>query len=266
MSDLGPLHYLLGLEVSSMPDGIYLSQDKYVQDLLSCAALIDHRTVGTPMELGVYLLATDSEPVVDPTQYRYLVDNLVYLGMTRPDISHVLHIFSQFVAAPTQLHYTHLLHLLRYLHGTISRRRSSPLHLQAYSNTTWASNHSDRRSPFAFFGSSLIAWKTKKQTIVSSSSAEAELRAMATMTAEVTWLQWLLGDFGVTVSAPTPLSSDSTVRSAFLVTLSMNLPSILVLMLPSCDRKCTRRLSPFACAFGISVGGFLHEGSYKGAT
>ena len=153
MSDLGPLHYLLGLEVSSMPDGIYLSQDKYVQDLLSCVALIDHRTVGTPMELGVYLLATDSEPVVDPTQYRYLVDNLVYLGMTRPDISHVLHIFSQFVAAPTQLHYTHLLHLLRYLHGTISRRRSSPLHLQAYSNTTWASNHSDLRSPMLIVSS-----------------------------------------------------------------------------------------------------------------
>jgi hypothetical protein len=43
----------------------------------------------------------------------------------------------------------------------------------------------------------LIAWKTKKQTVVSRSSAEAELRAMATVTAEVTWLQWLLEDFGV---------------------------------------------------------------------
>jgi len=56
----------------------------------------------------------------------------------------------------------------------------------------------------------LIAWKTKKQTTVSHSSAEAELRAMATVTAEVTWLWWLLEDFGVTVSTPTPLSSNST--------------------------------------------------------
>jgi len=56
----------------------------------------------------------------------------------------------------------------------------------------------------------LIAWKTKKQTAVSRSSAEAELRAMATVTAEITWLRWLLEDFGVTVSTPTPLSSDST--------------------------------------------------------
>ena len=61
-----------------------------------------------------------------------------------------------------------------------------------------------------FLGSSLIAWKTKKQTAVSRSSAEAELRAMAAVTTEVTWLQWLLEDFGVMASTPTPLSSDST--------------------------------------------------------
>jgi hypothetical protein len=61
-----------------------------------------------------------------------------------------------------------------------------------------------------FLGGSLIAWKTKKQTAVSHSSAEAELRAMALATAEVTWLRWLLEDFGVSVSVPTPLLSDST--------------------------------------------------------
>ena len=85
MSDLGPLHYFLGLEVSSTSDGIYLSHDKYVQDLLSRAALIDHRTVDTPMELGVHLRATDGEPLADPTRYRHLVGSLVYLGITRPD-------------------------------------------------------------------------------------------------------------------------------------------------------------------------------------
>ena len=147
------------------------------------------------MELGVNLCATDGESLADPTRYRHLVGSLVYLGITRPDISHVVHILSQFVSAPTQLHYTHLLRVLRYLPGTTSRRlffpHSSPLHLQAYSDATWASDHFDRRSLSAycvFLGSSLIAWKTKKQTAVFRSSAEAELRAMATVTAEVTWL------------------------------------------------------------------------------
>jgi hypothetical protein len=62
-----------------------------------------------------------------------------------------------------------------------------------------------------FLGGSLIAWKTKKQTAVSRSSTEAELRAIASATAEVKWLRWLLEDFGVSAAAtPTLLSSDST--------------------------------------------------------
>ena len=61
-----------------------------------------------------------------------------------------------------------------------------------------------------FLGGSLIAWKTKKQTAVSRSSTEAELRAMAMLTAEVIWLRWLLEDFGVSATTSTPLLSDST--------------------------------------------------------
>ena len=61
-----------------------------------------------------------------------------------------------------------------------------------------------------FLGGSLVAWKTKKQVAVSRSSVEAELRAMALLIAEVTWLRWLLADFGVSVTTPTPLLSDST--------------------------------------------------------
>jgi histone deacetylase 1/2 len=77
----------------------------------------------------------------------------------------------------------------------------------------WASDPSDRRSLSAycvFLGGSLIAWKTKKQIAVSRSSVEAELRAMSLLTAEVTWLWWLLADFGVSVTTPTTLLSDST--------------------------------------------------------
>jgi hypothetical protein len=61
-----------------------------------------------------------------------------------------------------------------------------------------------------FLGGSLITWKTKKQTAVSRSSVEAELRAMALLTTEVTWLRWLLADFGVSVMTPTPVLSHST--------------------------------------------------------
>ena len=106
------------------------------------------------MELGVHLRPTDGAPLANPTRYRQLVGSLVYLGITRPDISHPVHILSQFVSAPTQLHYAHLLRVLRYLRGTISRRlffpRSSSLQLQAYSDATWASDPTDRYSLSAY--------------------------------------------------------------------------------------------------------------------
>uniref|UniRef100_A0ACD5TPR3 Uncharacterized protein n=1 Tax=Avena sativa TaxID=4498 RepID=A0ACD5TPR3_AVESA len=217
MTDLGPLRYFLGIEVFSISDGFYISQEKYIQDLLACAALGDERTVETPMELNVQLRASDGDPLPDPTRYRHLVGSLVYLVVTRPDISYHVHILSQFVSAPTLVHYSHLLHVLRYLRGTSTHRlffpRSSSFQLQAYSDTTWGSDPADRRSLSAycvFLGGSLIAWKTKKRTAVSRSSAEAELRAMALLTAEVTWLWWLLADFGVSITTPTTLLSDST--------------------------------------------------------
>jgi hypothetical protein len=126
ISNLGPLRYFLGIEISSMPKGFFLSQEKYIQDLLDRASLTDHRTAEAPMELNVYLTPTDGVPLKDPTHYRHIVGSLVYLGVTRPDISYSVHILSQFVSAPTQIHYSHLLHVLCYLCGTISRHLFFP--------------------------------------------------------------------------------------------------------------------------------------------
>jgi hypothetical protein len=71
-----------------MLDGFVLSQEKYIQDLLGRASLIDHRTAETPMEINVHLTPTDGEPLEYPTHYRRIVGSLVYLGVIRPDISY----------------------------------------------------------------------------------------------------------------------------------------------------------------------------------
>ena len=72
----------------------------------------------------------------------------------------------------------------------------------------------DRRSITGYYcifiGISPIAWKSKRQSVVSHSSAEVELRALATTTAEIIWLRWLLVDFGVPCEATTPLLCDNT--------------------------------------------------------
>jgi hypothetical protein len=94
MYDLGPLRYFFRIEISSTPERFFLSQEKYIQDLLDRVSLTDHRTTETPMELNVHLVATDGEPLEDPTRYRHIVGSLVYLGATRADISYSVHILS----------------------------------------------------------------------------------------------------------------------------------------------------------------------------
>lgn len=104
----------------------------------------------------------------------YIVGSLVYLTVTRHDIAHAIHILSQFVSAPSSIHFVHLLRVLRYLKGTSSQcmfyASDSPLELHAYSDSTWASDPTYRHSVTGYcilLGSSPIAWKSKKQAAVS---------------------------------------------------------------------------------------------------
>jgi hypothetical protein len=163
LSNLNPLRYFLGIKISTSK-GFFLSQEKYIQDLLDRASLTNHQTAETPMELNVHLTSTDGEPLEDPTHYHHIVGSLVYLGITRPDISYSVHILSQFVSAPTEIHYSHILRVLHYLRNTMSHRLffslSSSLQLQAYCDATWVSDPSARHSLSSyciFLGGSLIA-------------------------------------------------------------------------------------------------------------
>jgi hypothetical protein len=91
------------------------------------------------MKLNVHLTPTDGEPLEDPTHYRHTVGSLIYLGVTRPIISYSVHIPGQFISAPTQMHYSHILHIMRYLYGTISHHLffSHSSFLQLYCDATW---------------------------------------------------------------------------------------------------------------------------------
>ncbi|KAJ9552816.1 LOW QUALITY PROTEIN: hypothetical protein OSB04_016861 [Centaurea solstitialis] len=132
--------------------------------------------------------------------------------ITRPDIGHAVQVVNQFVTAPTA---GAVLRILRYLRGTQFQSllfpSTSSLKLSAYSNGSWDSDPSDRKSTTGFcifLGDSLISWKSKKRD-VSRSSTEAEYRAIAVTTCEIVWLSWLLVDMGVDVSQPTPLHYDN---------------------------------------------------------
>ena len=91
MKDLEHLSYFLDLEITHSTDGLYITQAKYAFDLLSRAGLIDSKTLNTPVELNAHLTPSGGKPLSNPSLYRRLVGSLVYLTVTRPDISYVVH-------------------------------------------------------------------------------------------------------------------------------------------------------------------------------
>ncbi|XP_057950863.1 uncharacterized mitochondrial protein AtMg00810-like [Malania oleifera] len=111
MKDLGQLNYFLGHEVISNSDGYYLSQAKYVPNLVSKAGLTNSKTCTSPLEPNIRLL-TDGESLPDATLYRQLVSSLIYLTLTHPNISYAIHLVSQFMSAPRSTHYAVVLRTL----------------------------------------------------------------------------------------------------------------------------------------------------------
>ena len=162
---------------------------------MSRAGLIDSKTVDTPVELNALLTPTGGKPLSNPSLYRRLVGSLVYLTVTRPDISYVVHQVSQYLSAPRSTHYAAVLRILRYLKGTLFHglfySAQSPIILRAFSDADWARDPADRRSTIGYcflLSSSLISWQSKKQTHVAHSSTEAEYRTLANTTSELLWL------------------------------------------------------------------------------
>ena len=121
------------------------------------------------MKLHLQLRQDEGTLLSDLAHYCHLVGSLIYLTITRPDIAYVINVLSQFVSAPTSVHYAHLLRVLRYLRVTptcgLFYSSVSPLQLQAYSDSTWASDPVDRRSVINFCLSWLLAYCMEVQEV-----------------------------------------------------------------------------------------------------
>ena len=105
MKDLGHFSYFLGLEITHSTDGLYITQAKYASKLLSRAGLTDSKTVDTPVEFNAHLTPSRGKPLSNLSLYKRLVDNLVYLTVTHPNISYVVHQVSQYLFASRLAYY-----------------------------------------------------------------------------------------------------------------------------------------------------------------
>ena len=215
VKDLGPLKYFLGIEVATSRKGLFLNQRKYTIDLLRDSNMLNSKPANTPFDSKLQLDKL-GDPLDSPNYYQKLVGKLIYLTITRPDISFAVSLVSQYMHAPTVVHLCMVKRILRYLKKTIGRgivmRRNGHTDIIGFSDSDWAGNTIDRRSTTGycmFVGGNLVSWKSKKQPVVARSSAEAEYRAMAAASCEMVWLKNLLTDLGFSPTSPMKLFCDN---------------------------------------------------------
>lgn len=122
LKDLGKLSYFLNIEVSYTENDIYMSQRKYIKDLLNKADMLDYKGCDTPMvtrtKLQKEAKGSLGQYVEPATSYKSLIGGLQYLVLTRPEIAFTVHKLSQYVYAPTLRHIMACKRVLRYLKET----------------------------------------------------------------------------------------------------------------------------------------------------
>lgn len=154
MKDLGPVRYFLGLEVDHNDHGYFLSQRKYILDLLQEYGLSNYKPLRLPMAAHHKLNLSSGPPLPNPEPYQRLIGKLIYLTISRPDISFTVHALSKFMHQPTASYYQAALRVLRYLRGSPAQgvlfAHTSSASLTAYCDSDWAGCPSTRRSTTGF--------------------------------------------------------------------------------------------------------------------
>ncbi|GKA26324.1 putative ribonuclease H-like domain-containing protein, partial [Tanacetum coccineum] len=165
MSSMGKLTFFLGLQVRQKEDGVFISQDEYVTEILKKFGFSDVKTASTPMETHKPLLKDADGEDVDEHLYRSMIGSLMYLTSLRPDIMFA----------------------------------DSPFDLVAYTDSDYAGASLDRKSTTGgcqFLGCRLISWQCKKQNVVANSTTEAEYIAASNCYGQVLWIQNQLLGYG----------------------------------------------------------------------
>ncbi|GJR60106.1 hypothetical protein Tco_1502268 [Tanacetum coccineum] len=191
------------VQVKQTTAGIFLSQDKYVKDILN---KFDFRTIkpaSTPIEAHKSLGKDEEGEEVDVHLYRSMIGYLMYLTASRPDIMFAVCLCARFQVTPKVSHLHAVKRIFRYLKHQpklgLWYPKDSPFHLEAFSDSDYAGDNHDRRSTSGgcqYLGRRLVSWQCKKQTIVAISSTEAEYVAAASCCAQVLWMQNQLLDYG----------------------------------------------------------------------
>ena len=118
ISMVGELNYFLGLQVKQRKDGIFISQEKYAKNLVKRFGLDSKKHASTPMSSSAKLSSDPSSVEVNPTLYRSIIGNLLYLTTSKLDISFSVGVCAQFQATPKESHMTAVKRVIWYVNET----------------------------------------------------------------------------------------------------------------------------------------------------
>ena len=220
MVDNGEISYFLGLSIKRDRKNkiITISQESYVEEILTKFGMDKCRPVGTPLEPNVkYYKTTENDELFDVKTYQMAIGSLSYASLcTRPDISAAVGVLSQFMSNPNHTHWTGIKRILRYLRGTSSfglvYDGNCGTELVGYSDADWAGDINTRRSTSGYLfqlGTSTISWSSRKQATVAKSLTEGEYVALSSAAQEVIWLHRLINGIGLNVATPTTIYEDN---------------------------------------------------------
>lgn len=231
MEDLGLARMVVGIEISRLDTHSYaLTQSKFAKTILARFDMTDSKPAATPLSPCVKLRkATDEEldEVKDAgLPYRNAVGSLMYLAQcTRPDLAHAVGVLSQHLERPARQHWNAVIHVFRYLNGTVNlgivfsgkksqivnglKSQECPV---SHCDSDWAGDVDTRRSTTGYvfcLAGGALTWKSRLQPTVALSSTEAEYRAITEAGQELLWLRNMMERFGMKDDDATVLESDN---------------------------------------------------------
>ena len=142
IKDLGDLCYFLGIEIICTPDGIWMSQRQYAMDIFSKYGMTYCKPISMPLDQNGKM-STDAGCVLeDPTMYRKMVGSLIYITISKPDLSYAVGLVSQYMKVLRKPHLDCVRHILRYFRATVDYAlfyaTHVPLHVYGYTDGDWA--------------------------------------------------------------------------------------------------------------------------------
>jgi hypothetical protein len=213
MCMIGELSFFIGLQITQRCEGIFLSREKYLREMLKRFQMEDSTPMSTPMVTGCKLSKDDHSPDVDQSSYMFMIGILLYTKTSHLDIMHAFGMVGRYHATPKHSHFLAIKRIFRYLKGTMKYGlwypRNQNFQLSIFSDVDWANCVDERKRTSGgalFLGDSLVAWLSKNQGYISLSTIKGKYITATTCCTQVLWMIQTLLDLGIVDIFTKPLA------------------------------------------------------------